>query len=192
LPLGFESRSHGRIAFGFFNIETDLLLLQNLFFFAGDFCSAVAHLARNPDSGGREIAGWRILSREKMGSLHGAISGIDHSGFIGQVYARFPFPRDKAGFKQQPEGAASRPEVERLLERWAAPAGVRIELLGHGRGMAIGPFEFGPKAACGLVVYVWQGGLPRWRDGKGPGYLEEMRRTLADGRTGLFKGLHLD
>ena len=30
MPLAFESLSHGTIAFGFFNIESDLLLLDRL------------------------------------------------------------------------------------------------------------------------------------------------------------------
>ena len=29
-----------RFRVGFFNIETDMLLLESLFFFAGDFCAA--------------------------------------------------------------------------------------------------------------------------------------------------------
>jgi hypothetical protein len=28
MPLEFESISHGRVAFGFFNIETDMILLN--------------------------------------------------------------------------------------------------------------------------------------------------------------------
>jgi hypothetical protein len=37
MPLAFESLSHGAIAFGFFNIETDFLLLERYFFFADSF-----------------------------------------------------------------------------------------------------------------------------------------------------------
>ncbi len=32
MPLSFESRSHGPVAFGFFNIESDMLLLERTFF----------------------------------------------------------------------------------------------------------------------------------------------------------------
>ncbi len=45
MPLAFQSLSHGQIAFGFFNIETDMLLLDIHFFFADDFCRAVRELA---------------------------------------------------------------------------------------------------------------------------------------------------
>jgi hypothetical protein len=34
MPLAFESLSHGTIAFGFFNIESDMLLLDRYFLFA--------------------------------------------------------------------------------------------------------------------------------------------------------------
>jgi hypothetical protein len=45
LPLEFHFLSHGRIAFGFFNIDTDLLLLEKYFFFAHFFCNAVGKIA---------------------------------------------------------------------------------------------------------------------------------------------------
>ncbi len=32
MPLSFRSENHGNIAFGFFNIESDMLLLENYFF----------------------------------------------------------------------------------------------------------------------------------------------------------------
>lgn len=31
MALAFDSLSHGRIAFGFFNIETDMILLEHFF-----------------------------------------------------------------------------------------------------------------------------------------------------------------
>ncbi|MBC8441147.1 MAG: hypothetical protein H8D87_15855 [Deltaproteobacteria bacterium] len=37
MPLSFTSKSHGNIAFGFFNIESDMLLLEKYFFFADGF-----------------------------------------------------------------------------------------------------------------------------------------------------------
>ena len=41
MPLTFESLSHGTIAFGFFNIESDLLLCDRYFLFADDFCANI-------------------------------------------------------------------------------------------------------------------------------------------------------
>lgn len=37
MPLAFESISHGTLPFGFFNIESDMLLLDHYFFFASDY-----------------------------------------------------------------------------------------------------------------------------------------------------------
>jgi len=38
MPISFLSKSHGRIPIGFFNIETDMLLMDRYFFFSTDFC----------------------------------------------------------------------------------------------------------------------------------------------------------
>ena len=45
MPLSFESMSHGTIAFGFFNIESDMLLCDRYFFFADDFCVKIGQMA---------------------------------------------------------------------------------------------------------------------------------------------------
>jgi len=37
MPLEFDSLSHGKIAFGFFNIETDMILLGHYFLWLGGF-----------------------------------------------------------------------------------------------------------------------------------------------------------
>ncbi len=38
MPLGFDTLSHGNIPVGFFNIDTDCFLIDNLFVFASDLC----------------------------------------------------------------------------------------------------------------------------------------------------------
>ena len=48
MPLSFKSESHGDIAFGFFNIESDMLLLENYFFFADKFCEWMTQMASSP------------------------------------------------------------------------------------------------------------------------------------------------
>ena len=45
MPHAFESLSHGKIAFGFFNIETDMILLEHYFLFAEDFCRYLSEAA---------------------------------------------------------------------------------------------------------------------------------------------------
>lgn len=47
MPLAFESLSHGTIAFGFFNIESDMLLCDRYFLFADEFCRYVIFNFKN-------------------------------------------------------------------------------------------------------------------------------------------------
>ena len=51
MPLGFESTNRGEFAFGFFNIRSDMLLLDNRFFFATDLCASLAVLAGRREGG---------------------------------------------------------------------------------------------------------------------------------------------
>ena len=46
MPLAFDSISHGTIAFGFFNIDSDMLLLDHYFFFATEFCDNISRISR--------------------------------------------------------------------------------------------------------------------------------------------------
>jgi hypothetical protein len=77
MPLAFESLSHGAIAFGFFNIESDMLLLEHYFFFATDFCEHIRAMAAM--EGGaileRTIPVIHIPSREDIGDLMGPSMG---------------------------------------------------------------------------------------------------------------------
>jgi len=45
MPLASKSLNFGSIALGFFNIESDMLLLERYFFFASDFCETIDELA---------------------------------------------------------------------------------------------------------------------------------------------------
>ncbi|MGD2272791.1 MAG: hypothetical protein PVI06_20510, partial [Desulfobacterales bacterium] len=92
MPLAFESLSHGTIAFGFFNIETDMLILEQYFLFADAFCN---HLGKIPQQIENRFfkTVWPvyfIAERENIGDLMGAIHGVRFTGFIGKVYTCFP------------------------------------------------------------------------------------------------------
>ncbi len=50
MPLEFQSLSHGPIAFGFFNIESDMLLLEHYFFFASEFCKYISDLSERKEA----------------------------------------------------------------------------------------------------------------------------------------------
>ena len=59
MPLAFESLSHGTIAFGFFNIDSDMLLLEKYFLFATDFCRQILDLAENIHKN-RFVSKWQV------------------------------------------------------------------------------------------------------------------------------------
>jgi len=104
MPISFSSKSHGYIPIGFFNIETDMLLLDHYFFFSKDFCEWIIESASADDLNDDEKIVYAIQQREKIGNLAGAIHGYELTGFIGEVYKLFPFPESHAAFKQKPHG----------------------------------------------------------------------------------------
>ncbi len=56
MPLAFDSLSHGIVAFGFFNIESDMLILEQYFFFATEFCDYITRIAEQDEDGVDEIS----------------------------------------------------------------------------------------------------------------------------------------
>jgi hypothetical protein len=48
MPISFPSKSHGQIPIGFFNIETDMLLMDRYFFFSTDFCEWIVFHQDSP------------------------------------------------------------------------------------------------------------------------------------------------
>ena len=193
MPLAFESLSRGTVAFGFFNIETDLLLLQQYFFFADDFCKLLVRMAEDKGQEPFQTA-WQVYSIDepgKVGDLMAAIHGIRYTGFIGEVYKRFPFPKREAEFKQKPEGFQNRAWVISLLERWAVSETVPVTVNRKNETVSIGEYLFTKTVFHQLVQYVWVGGYPRWKDGIRPNYVMEMKRSLEKASAGLMRGLVL-
>ena len=75
MPLAFESLSHGTIAFGFFNIDSDMLLLEKHFLFGSEFCEHISEIAENCDADQFESS-WSVYTiedRAQIGDLMGAI-----------------------------------------------------------------------------------------------------------------------
>ncbi len=174
MPLAFDSTSHGTVAFGFFNIETQMLLLQELFFFADDLCEAVVLLAEGTAEA--PLPCWRVDDANR-GDLHGAIAGQVLSGFIGATYKACPFPEAPEGFKQNPEGALSRQAVEEMI----APFGeaLPVTVARDGAAYAVGPYRFDERGFTALVAYVDRGGYPRWRDERRPPRVARMVEAWA-------------
>ncbi len=179
MPLAFSSMSHGTIAFGFFNIETDMLLLEQLFFFAHDFCAAAVRSAE-PHASKATLRGWRICDAGRIGNLHGAIAGQDLSGFIGATYARFPFPAEPAGFKQSPEGRDNRDEIAAMIADYGEPVTIVLARDPGACGGRVAEYAFSEDGFAQLVAYVDRGGYPRWRDENPPAYVTAMMTRLRE------------
>ena len=188
MPLAFPSTSHGVIAFGFFNIETDMLLLENLFFFADRFCNAVVALAEQSEEteAGVWMDGYRIKAPAMMGDLHGAIHGIDLSGFIGETYRQFPFPSDPRAFKQKPYGKENQFLIRSFVAKYGSEQ--RISLLWDRKlsTVRVEEFVFAQKDFAQLIAYVDRGGYPRWQGDVRPGYVRTMMAKLAESSSPLL------
>jgi hypothetical protein len=189
MPLAFESLNRGTIAFGFFNIETDLLLLQQYFLFADDFCNRVVRLAEGQEPYEPAWEVYCIEDQRKIGDLMAAIHGIRYTGFIGEVYKQFPFPKTEAGFKQKPEGFQNRAWMVSLAERWAAIKALPVRADKENETVSIGEYLFTKQVFHQLIQYVWAGGYPRWRDEIRPGYVMEMKERLEKAGGWLTRGL---
>ncbi len=190
MPLAFESLSHGTIAFGFFNIETDLLLLEHYFTFATDFCAAVREMAREGGLSDRvyELPGFD-LPYQAIGDLHGAIAGTRLTGFIGEVYRQYPFPALMEVFKQNPEGYRTRPLVEEIVGRYGVSIHIPLRADVKERAVAIGEYLFSFEGFHDLLNYVWRGGYPRWKEEKRPDYVLEMAEAVKASRSPVFEGM---
>ena len=191
MPLAFESLSHGTITFGFFNIESDMLLCERTFLFAGDFCRYLTELAGHAGQKAYHEK-WPVQvidNPEDVGDLMGAIHGIRFTGFMGALYRRFPFPRRPEDFKQNPEGFRTRSAVADLIAAYARPQEISVSVPVAGETVDLGIYRFSREQFQALIAYVWRGGYPRWKDGTRPSYVLEMRDKITQNRRGVFEGI---
>lgn len=194
MPLAFESISHGSIAFGFFNIDSDMLLLERYFLFGSEFCQHIIDMAENTDEEQLKSNWWvyTIEDRKQIGDLMGAIHGIRFSGFIGELYRRYPFPQEPEAFKQKPEGHLNQAVVREMISGYAGLSLLPVEANHRALEVDIGEYKFSRKTFQELITYVWRGGYPRWRDGSRPGYVLDMKTKIAGRRQGLFEDMQFD
>lgn len=193
MPLEFHSLSHGRIAFGFFNIDTDLLLLEKYFFFAHFFCNTVEKISSLKDHkvANFVLPGYVIERSGDIGNLMGAIHGIDLSGFIGAVYQLFPFPQSPEEFKQKLDGKANRALVEKLINQWGKPVKILVEVETRSQRVKIAELLFSKAAFHELVTYVWKGGMPGWQDNLRPDYVIAMKDAINTSISPIFEDFEL-
>ncbi len=174
MPLAFNSNSHGEVAFGFYNIETDSLLLNDIFFFATDFCPAAMAVKNNQPF--VTIPGHAIETHGKMGDLMGAIHGVSHDGYLGELYSKWPFPEKPDNFRQKLDGYLHQEETLTLLKKYAQPRDIKVGHIETGE-VTIGDYTFSEGHFLELVSYVWRGGHPTWQgfeNGNWPDYVQEM------------------
>ena len=193
MPLAFESISHGTIAFGFFNIDSDMLLLDRYFFFSTAFCRHIDDIAACEPGGSKQLS-WQVYHIPdplKIGDLMGAIHGVRFAGFIGEVYKRYPFPQKEADFKQKPEGSRTQDIVEAIIKKFGKRSSVLFTTDDAQNEASIGPYRFSKDGFQALIRYVWQGGYPRWKDAQPPDYVLTMRDGIHGSRCDLLKGLEL-
>jgi hypothetical protein len=185
MPLAFQSTDHGTVPFGYFNIDTDLLLLRHHLFFTDAFTGAIGEVTATADDVRLSLAGWSV-SPARLGHVMGAIHGYDRSGFIGAVYQRFEFPSRPEEFHQRAEGARNRGVVEALLGEWAEPAQHRLIVQQGSVRLANTTFE--DRWFRELVAYVWRGGYPRWLAGERPPEVLGMHDAVVATAHPLFVG----
>lgn len=193
MPLAFESISHGTIAFGFFNIDSDMLLLDRYFFFSTAFCGYMGEIAACKPNKIKQLS-WHVYhipDPERIGDLMGAIHGVHFSGFIGEVYKRYPFPQKETDFKQKPEGTRSQDIVEAIIKKYAKRSEVPFTMDEVQNEAAIGPYRFSRSSFQALIRYVWQGGYPRWKNEQPPDYVLAMKDRIHASDRPLFQGLDL-
>ena len=191
MPLAFESLSHGIIAFGFFNIESDMLLCDRYFLFADEFCMYIGDMAENVGEQ-RYRASWQVQvieTTEDIGDLMGAIHGVHFAGFIGELYRHFPFPKQPEKFKQNPEGAQTQSLVTELISKYARTQEIAVTVDPKTMEIEIGVYRFSHTLFLDLLKYVWRGGYPRWKDEIRPAYVREMKNKIMRNRSGLFSDI---
>jgi hypothetical protein len=191
MPLAFDSLSHGSIAFGFFNIESDMLLCDRYFLFADEFCSYVEDIAKTVgEQTYRTI--WQvqiIQTAEAIGDLMGAIHGIRYTGFIGELYRCFPFPPGAQDFKQNPQGFQTQSQVSEIIANYAEPLEIHVTVDNVRAEIQIGDYRFSRAQFQELIDYVWRGGYPHWKDEIRPAYVSAMRDKILRNCQGIFEGV---
>ncbi|MHC4661058.1 MAG: hypothetical protein ACYS8W_05160 [Planctomycetota bacterium] len=191
MPLAFETKSHGTVAFGFFNIESDMLLLEHYFFFADAFCRNISGLAA---AVGKFEAKWKVYDIEnpaEIGDLMAAIHGVEFTGFIGDTYVKYPFPEREEHFKQSPEGSRTQAEFREMIEKYAVEGEIRFTADAEKKEVAIGEYVFTIEAFHELINYVCIGGMPRYRDEVKPEYVLKMVEAIRGSGNAVLRDMKI-
>jgi len=186
MPISFSSKSHGPIPVGFFNIETDMLIMDRYFLFASDFCSWVMEWADTVEIDRDEKMVYTIQKADRIGNLAGAIHGFEFTGFIGEVYKKYPFPENRTGFKQKPDGSQNRQVIEGVIQQFATQLKIGIIFSQADETIRFGDYVFEKAVFQKILSYVQAGGMPGWLMGRPPDYVKQMTAGTAVSEHWLF------
>ncbi|MBW2039449.1 MAG: hypothetical protein JRI46_07635 [Deltaproteobacteria bacterium] len=180
MPLAFETLNRGTIAFGFFNIDVDMILLNHYFLFADTFCKLVSNFVQTQiaDDYHTQFDAYVIEEADAIGDLMGAIHGVNYQGFIGDVYRRFPFPIKPEEFKQRPDGHKNQPIVEAMIQAYATKKVLPFLFESRSSRITIGDYQFSREGFGQLIGYIWNGGAPGWMNNEKPSYVTAMMKDV--------------
>ena len=191
MPLRFESISHGDIAFGFFNVKSDMLLLENNFFFADYFCQQITALEDSYGEGQTcQWDVWHIQNRSDIGGFGSVMGEVRDVGFWGELYRLYPFPKRPEEFHQQPDGWQTQPEVVDIIGNYGAQRKISFSVDPHNERVCMGEYCFSYDVFKQLIQYVWVGGYPRWQDGIRPQYVLQMKEKIAASEKPFLGGIN--
>jgi hypothetical protein len=127
-----------------------------------------------------------IEAPEEIGDLMGAIHGVRFTGFMGELYRRFPFPRLPEEFKQNPEGAQTQSLVTEIISRYGNAQEIVVAADQKTMQVELGAYRFSHIQFQELLKYVWRGGYPRWKNEVRPAYVSNMKKQIMLKRIGIF------
>ena len=171
-----------------------MLLLEQYFLFGSEFCLYVGEMAEDVKKTHLKSK-WPVYTiedREQIGDLMDAIHGIRHTGFIGELYQRYPFPAKAGAFRQNPEGYLNQAVVRGMISGYGRQILLPVEANHSTLEVNIGEYKFSRKVFRELIKYVWRGGYPRWKDAIRPDYVLEMKIKIENHRRGLFENIQFD
>ncbi len=168
-----------------------MLLLEQYFLFGSEWCTHVAALSENAAENEFK-SNWPVYAiedRDKIGDLMGAIYGIRHIGFIGELYRRYPFPQQPEAFKQKTKGYLNQAIVRDMISGYARQIRLPFVALLKTGEIDIGEYKFSRDTFHELIKYVWRGGYPGWQDDTRPDYVEIMKAKIENQPEGVFEGI---
>ncbi len=169
-----------------------MLLLEQYFLFGSEFCEHVVAMAEkvNENEFKSKWPVFVIEDRTKIGDLMGAIHGIHYTGFIGEVYQRYPFPQKPEAFKQKTKGYLNQAMVRAMISAYGRQMRLPVSTHRQAAEVDLGEYKFSRQTFQELVKYVWRGGYPGWQDDIRPDYVETMKAKIEMHAKGLFEGVH--